>query len=69
MPNPHKPHPHDKPHPPIDKTTRLAADLAISAVQVRAFDHFKTPIELADYCIDVAKRVIDRPIDGDVDKE
>lgn len=65
MPNPHgKPHPH-----PIDKVTRLAADLTIRAMQARAFDTFKTPIELADFCVAVAKRVIDQPINGDSDKE
>lgn len=51
---------------PQKKVISEAFDLAAAAMQGRMFETSK-PEEVADYCLIVAKRIYDAPIDGDDD--
>lgn len=51
---------------PEKKIASLAGHLAANAMQGRMFDNYK-PEEIADFCVKIANRIIDAPINGDVD--
>lgn len=56
--------PHDK--KPNKKIISLAGELAANAMAARMFDAYK-PEEIADFCLAAARRIIDKPIDTDVE--
>lgn len=67
MPPPDKNRPN--PNGPPSKANKLAADFATAAFRARIFDlpQFDKPDALADYCLAVAKKIAETPIDSDGD--
>ena len=66
--------PKDKHHPfkpnnSKKKVIDVARDLAVAGMSARMFDKYDKPADVATYCIEVAKNILDYDANIDVDDD